>query len=198
MFFLLQTDRSTKTCKRSSKNQGIFCRCFARGLCELQLHVYFSDTKRYDVLLNYLKLEPEWQAKGKTARSKVPWTTYRCSLNKDLIISSCFMSSVSMPLDSFACKIPDNNLSSAHIISDISLGKRQQCCEQSGAIHISNECMCSLWQGCCSQIVFVKAESCWILLDSLFYPTVFDTSCGSFIIYLSFKCGCNLSRNASD
>lgn len=60
------------------------------------------------------------------------------------------MNCISIYLHSLFCKIPYNKLSSAHVISDISLRKRQHCCDQSGAIDILNEYVCTLWQGCYS------------------------------------------------
>lgn len=43
------------------------------------------------------------------------------------------MNRLSMNFQSLYCKIPHNNLSSARGIFDISLVKRQCCCDQSGA-----------------------------------------------------------------
>lgn len=68
------------------------------------------------------------------------------------------MNSISMNFRSLYCKIPHNNLSSAHVIFDISLGERQHCCDQSGTALY--EYVCALWQGCCNSIVFIREEFC--------------------------------------
>lgn len=60
------------------------------------------------------------------------------------------MNSIPMHLHSLSHKIPHSNLSSDHVISGISLGKRQQCCDQPGAIYVISEYVCSLWQDCYS------------------------------------------------
>lgn len=60
------------------------------------------------------------------------------------------MNSISIHLRSLSLKIPHSNLSSAHVISAVYLGKRQHCCDQSGAIYITSEYVCTFWQGCYS------------------------------------------------
>lgn len=55
------------------------------------------------------------------------------------------MNSISMNFHYLYCKIPHNNISSAHVNFDISLGKRQHCCDQSGAVYILPVNMCILF-----------------------------------------------------
>lgn len=95
------------------------------------------------------------------------------------------MNSISMDFHSLYCKIPDHNLSPAHIIFDISLGKRQYYCDQAG-IHYQWMCMyclARLLQLNCIYRVRVRPT----FSQTVFYPAVFDTNWSNFITYLSLK-----------